>query len=68
MATKISAPAPAGARQARSGAARRWWVLAVASVAQLMVVLDARRRAPSAGSQITSGCLGYQGKKARDAC
>src|SRR5260370_9496175 len=27
-------PAPAG------GAARRWWVLAVASVAQLMVVLD----------------------------
>src|SRR5262249_58451016 len=33
-------PAPAGARATRSGAARRWWVLAVASVAQLMVVLD----------------------------
>jgi hypothetical protein len=32
-------PAPGGARQAR-GAARRWWVLAVASVAQLMVILD----------------------------
>src|SRR6476661_5686822 len=39
MATKIYTPAPAGARETR-GAARRWWVLAVASVAQLMVVLD----------------------------
>ena len=39
MATTIDTPAPAGARQTR-GAARRWWVLAVASVAQLMVVLD----------------------------
>jgi EmrB/QacA subfamily drug resistance transporter len=39
MATKIYIPAPAGARETR-GAARRWWVLAVASVAQLMVVLD----------------------------
>src|SRR6478735_5445783 len=39
MATKIYTPAPAGARQTR-GAARRWPVLAVASVAQLMVVLD----------------------------
>jgi hypothetical protein len=68
MAVKVDTPAPAGARAARGGAARRWWVLAVASVAQLMVVLDVRRRAPSAGSQITSGCLGYQGKKARDAC
>src|SRR5215472_17043995 len=40
MAAKIYTPAPAGARETRSGAARRWWVLAVASVAQLMVVLD----------------------------
>src|SRR5258708_21771128 len=39
MATKIYTPAPAGARETR-GAARRWPVLAVASVAQLMVVLD----------------------------
>src|SRR5213592_2671706 len=39
MAAKIYTPAPAGARETR-GAARRWWVLAVASVAQLMVVLD----------------------------
>src|SRR5947207_647215 len=39
MATTIYTPAPAGARETR-GAARRWWVLAVASVAQLMVVLD----------------------------
>src|SRR5256884_9061882 len=39
MATKIYTPAPAGARATR-GAARRWPVLAVASVAQLMVVLD----------------------------
>ena len=39
MATEIYTPAPAGARE-RRGAARRWWVLAVASVAQLMVVLD----------------------------
>ena len=39
MATKIDTPAPAGGRETR-GAARRWWVLAVASVAQLMVVLD----------------------------
>src|SRR6201982_894603 len=39
MAVKIYTPAPAGARETR-GAARRWWVLAVASVAQLMVVLD----------------------------
>src|SRR6266511_362524 len=39
MAAEISPPAPAGARETR-GAARRWWVLAVASVAQLMVVLD----------------------------
>ncbi len=39
MATKVYTPAPAGARETR-GATRRWWVLAVASVAQLMVVLD----------------------------
>src|SRR6266550_981279 len=39
MATKIYTPAPAGARETR-GATRRWPVLAVASVAQLMVVLD----------------------------
>src|SRR5438552_5190114 len=39
MAAKSDTPAPAGARETR-GAARRWWVLAVASVAQLMVVLD----------------------------
>src|SRR5437773_10698486 len=39
MAVKVYTPAPAGARETR-GAARRWWVLAVASVAQLMVVLD----------------------------
>src|SRR4029077_11877536 len=39
MAAKIYTPAPAGARETR-GVARRWWVLAVASVAQLMVVLD----------------------------
>src|SRR5258708_1310666 len=39
MAAKVHTPAPAGARETR-GAARRWWVLAVASVAQLMVVLD----------------------------
>src|SRR5260221_8685911 len=39
MAAKVYTPAPAGARETR-GAARRWWVLAVASVAQLMVVLD----------------------------
>src|SRR5690349_9317515 len=39
MAAKMHTPAPAGARETR-GAARRWWVLAVASVAQLMVVLD----------------------------
>jgi hypothetical protein len=39
MAVKVDIPAPAGARETR-GAARRWWVLAVASVAQLMVVLD----------------------------
>src|SRR6266536_2608447 len=39
MAAKGYTPAPAGARETR-GAARRWWVLAVASVAQLMVVLD----------------------------
>src|ERR1700758_2431547 len=39
MAVKIYTPAPAGAHETR-GAARRWWVLAVASVAQLMVVLD----------------------------
>src|SRR5260221_10376975 len=39
MAAKFDTPAPAGARETR-GAARRWWVLAVASVAQLMVVLD----------------------------
>src|SRR6266496_1364990 len=39
MAAKVCTPAPAGARETR-GAARRWWVLAVASVAQLMVVLD----------------------------
>src|SRR5258708_40026716 len=39
MAAKIDAPAPAGAREA-PGAARRWGVLAVASVAQLMGVLD----------------------------
>ena len=37
MAAKVYTPA--GARETR-GAARRWWVLAVASVAQLMVVLD----------------------------
>src|SRR5689334_24976613 len=42
MAAKMHIPAPAGARETREtrGAARRWWVLAVASVAQLMVVLD----------------------------
>src|SRR6478752_7162218 len=42
MAAKMHTPAPAGARETREtrGAARRWWVLAVASVAQLMVVLD----------------------------
>src|SRR5947208_408936 len=39
MATKIYTPAPAGARETR-GPTRRWPVLAVASVAQLMVVLD----------------------------
>src|SRR5258708_19448690 len=39
MAAKVYTPAPAGARETR-GAARRWWVLAVASVAQLMVGLD----------------------------
>src|SRR2546430_6738076 len=39
MATRVYPPAPAGARETR-GAAGRWWVLAVASVAQLMVVLD----------------------------
>src|SRR5260221_3201602 len=39
MAAKVYTPAPAGARETR-GAARRWWVLAVASVAQLMGVLD----------------------------
>src|SRR5258708_23586 len=39
MAAKFDTRAPAGARETR-GAARRWWVLAVASVAQLMVVLD----------------------------
>src|SRR5260370_1404372 len=39
MAGKVYPPARAGARETR-GAARRWWVLAVASVAQLMVVLD----------------------------
>src|SRR6476646_4096002 len=39
MAAKLYPPAPAGAHETR-GAARRWWVLAVASVAQLMVVLD----------------------------
>src|SRR5438552_1780971 len=39
MAMKVYSPAPTGARETR-GAARRWWVLAVASVAQLMVVLD----------------------------
>src|SRR5256885_11731328 len=39
MAVKVYTPAPAGARETR-GAARRWWVLAVASVAQLMVVLN----------------------------
>src|SRR5258707_160191 len=39
MEAKAHTPAPAGARETR-GAARRWWVLAVASVAQLMVVLD----------------------------
>src|SRR5690242_10521072 len=42
MAAKMHTPAPAGARETREtrGAARRWWVLAIASVAQLMVVLD----------------------------
>src|SRR5258708_25759072 len=39
MAAKVYTPAPAGARETR-GAARRWGGLAVASVAQLMVVLD----------------------------
>src|SRR5258705_9044821 len=39
MAAKVYPPAPAGARETR-GAARRWWGLAVASVAQLMVILD----------------------------
>src|SRR2546430_5035439 len=39
MAAKMHTPAPAGARETR-GVARRWWVLAVASVAQLMAVLD----------------------------
>ena len=39
MAAKMHTPAPAGSGETR-GAARRWWVLAVASVAQLMVVLD----------------------------
>ena len=39
MAAKVYTTAPASARETR-GAARRWWVLAVASVAQLMVVLD----------------------------
>src|SRR5260370_28570608 len=39
MAAKVYTPAPAGARETR-GAARRWWALAVASAAQLMVVLD----------------------------
>src|SRR5260370_32073008 len=38
MAAKVDTPAPAGARETR-GAARRWWVLAVARVAPLMVVL-----------------------------
>src|SRR5262249_6793240 len=33
-------PAPGGARATGGGAAGGWWVLAVASVAQLMVVLD----------------------------
>ena len=39
MAAMVNTPAPADARETH-GAARRWWVLAVASVAQLMVVLD----------------------------
>src|SRR4029079_18881609 len=39
MAVQVYTPAPAGAGEMR-GAARRWWVLAVARVAQLMVVLD----------------------------
>src|SRR6201984_1030189 len=40
MAAQIYTPAPAGARQTRGAARRWWWVLAVASVAQLMVGLD----------------------------
>src|SRR5258708_7913464 len=34
----------------------------------LTEIARARRRAPSTESQMTSGCLGYQGKEACDAC
>ncbi len=52
MAAKACTPAPAGARETR-GAARRWWVLAVASVAQLMVVLDKSLRTVNSRTLVT---------------
>src|SRR6478735_6691988 len=67
MATKIYTPAPAGAGETR-GAARRWWVLAVASVAQLMVVLDVtvvNIALPSAQRELAIVTATFAGSSAR---
>jgi hypothetical protein len=44
------------------------WVELHGDAELLTEIARARRRAPSIGSQMTSGCLGYQGKEACDAC